>query len=887
MKRHSFLLFALVSLLVCISCTKESLPGDENANGASRLTATVAETRTALNGSKITWKVGDQIVVNGVTSNAITSGDIKNGARSADFTFPAVINPTFYAVYPASAYVADSYADGKAAIVIPSYQTMGSQGFDPSTAIMVATGASTNLHFSHAVAYLKISFDTAVSTVEISALGAEMISGSFETAFDGKLTPVTGQAAGSVVISAASAMTGPWVVAVPAQTYKGLVISAVKADGSVMMRKNTATLDAIGGTLYDLGTAGFTANRTSYFVSPTGSGNGTSWDDAASISKLLARIKSKNANNYNFYMKEGTYGSSQGFTAECAMSMSSANPTKFAIYGGYPSGASGHSLTGRDVLNHPTVIDAEKARRILVINGAGIDITLNGLTFKNSKDDSNTNGNAIVAQSAASVVIEDCTFEDNENNPIRMSVSSSWKRCRFINNGTYTAGVGTVNAATSFENCFFQGNTGSDAGVFKLGKTTLTLRGNVFKGNTQGTWDGNSCTTESFGGGAVYLLDTESVLDSEDDTFLENRGGVGGAISAGSESQAKASAVVTIKNGYFKNNRAGRDPTSATGPIGGGAVYLNGGTATLTDCYFGENYVTNNNASWSGGGGILAQGSAYVLVTGSTFYKNRVAGSASAIYCINCESDKPVRLRDCIFDGASTQNAGSRGGALRTYGDNSRIYANRCVFKSHVVKAGYGSVAMVTGGGMAFCNCTFFNNKVTEDAIASTIYVNSTGPLILANCTFWDNNVGNASQTKGNAQVYFGKSSNPTILINNLIVNRRASAATDYALSGTKPTNLTSTDNVVSALDANWTGTTGMYSCAYNTNFGLSWSASQNLVVSNGNLGGYTRPASVSYSPIQTYGSRFYSWVTLAGFNKDGKGVTRTGTIYPGAYQGN
>lgn len=890
MKKIYALLLSAAALPAAVSCDKEMLPADELLGRETILTATVDETesRTSLDGITVRWTAGDKINVNAVNSTALASGNITNNGKKAAFSINGEVSAPYHAIYPAAAYVADSYADGKATLKIPSYQTRSGNGFDGNAAIMLAKGDAATLPFSHAVSYLKMTFNTPVTSVEVSALGSEILSGQFETDFENALVPVKGQVSGSVSISASSPVAGPWIVAVPAQEYSGFVITAMKSDGKVMMVKAQKEIQAQPGVIYNLtgsSSAAFSANRNSYFVKPGGSGDGTSWDKAASFASLITKIKSVNANGWNFYLAGGTYNSSNGFSAEISMTQASA--TRFAIFGGYPADATGTSLGGRDVQGNPTVIDAEKARRILVLNGAGIDITLNGLTLKNaSSSASGTNGTAIVIANVTSALFEDCTLEDNDGRALRLTKPSVWRRCSFIRNCGSTAGVADVTNETTFENCYFEGNTGTNAGALTLGSYTLNLSGNVFKGNIQGDWNENTCTSTSYGGGAVYCSGANAVINSENDSFLENKGGVGGAVSVGHENTAKASASLHFTGTLFRKNRAGRAPDSPQYGIGGGALYLNGGTTTLEACTIRENYETSGNTTYAGGAGIMVTGSTALIANHCEFINNRAASSASAIYCFNGTTAAPVKLRDCIFDGKSSQNAGSRGGALRTYGDNSRIYADRCVFKSHIVKSGYGAVAMTSSGGMAFNNCTFYNNKtVNASHDYTTIYVNSTKLMVITNCSFWDNPVGDESPSKFNALINFGASPSPTILINNLIVNKRASSAEDYAITGNKPSNTTSSANVVSALGANWTSDAGMWSQPYNTDFGLSWSSSLNLITNDGELAGYSRPASVDYSPVLSKAKAFYEWVTESGFTVDARGYARTGSIYPGSYQ--
>ncbi len=885
--RIRYLLFAALAALYMVSCTKEMYP-EEGSGEKMIITALSDATKTSLDGTTVIWSVGDKIVMNGIESNELDAGSIIEG-KKARFVFESVIEPDFFAVYPASAYINNSFSNGRATISIPSYQTREGDGFDSRVAIMLAHSNEKVLQFSHSVSYIKLTFNKPVTSIEIAAVGAEMLSGEFETTFNNNLTPVAGKVTGSVCISSDTPVAGPWVIGVPAGEYSGLVISVTDADGNLMV-KNTKAIKTVAGTIYNLTSTnpvGFIGNREMYFVKTNGSGDGSSWDNAASFASMVTLINSTDVNGYNVYMAGGTYNSLNGFDSEITLTHSSA--TKFSIHGGYPADATGTSLGGRDIQNHPTVLDAEGSKRIFVLNGAGIDITLNGLKLINSNHASNFDGTTVVIAKATSALFEDCILEGNSYKVIRTTKPSAWKRCSFLNNHGASVGVADISSETTFENCVFEGNTGSRTGVFQVGAATLISKGNIYRNNVQGVWDGNTCTSTDFGGGAIYLNSGTASVVSEGDEFHENRGGVGGAIAIGFETAGKAStASLTITNAHFKNNRAGR--CAGTTGVGGGAIYLNGGTTVITDSQIRENYVTWSNDTYAGGAGILATGSSDLQVSACTFTNNRSASCASAIFCYNGGTGTPVKLRDCIFDGQGQQNAKSRGGALRTSGDNSRIYADRCVFKSHVVRSGYGSVAMTSGGGMAFNNCTFYNNRITDDTggLYSTIYANSTKLLVIVNCSFWDDPVRNDNPTKTNAVLYYGKDSNPAMLINNLIVNKRASAETDYAIAGVNLTNLTSANNVVSSLGTNFTSKGGFWSGAYNLDFGLGWDSASNMITADGNFGGYVLPASVDYSSVSTTAAAFYNWVGAEGFTVDGRNIVRSGAVvYPGAYQAN
>lgn len=179
MKKSILLAGLAVVTLAFVSCQKEleqledPAAAGENTELAGEpvffLTASVEEQKTTLDGVTVNWSVGDQIVVNGVTSLPLTAESI-NG-KAATFAFEAVLEAPYRAVYPASAYVADSDdpENDQATVIIPAEQNVTAGSFDPAAAIMIGEGDANGLTFSHAVAYIKLTFDQDVKSVRVMA----------------------------------------------------------------------------------------------------------------------------------------------------------------------------------------------------------------------------------------------------------------------------------------------------------------------------------------------------------------------------------------------------------------------------------------------------------------------------------------------------------------------------------------------------------------------------------------------------------------------------------------------------------------------------------------------------------------------------------------------
>ena len=216
--------------------------------------------KTTLNGTKITWSVGDKINVNGVESLALTAADIEEDASKAHFQFTAVpAGDSLLAVYPASTYA--SYQDTLVSINFPATQSYNpaSNGFDPTSAIMLGCGAGNACSFQHAAAYLKITCNQAVKSVRVMAncfpanSNKEMRAG---MAISGIRTvnldqPFLTDAVLEDIGSSTTADMGegvaagtPIVIALPPRNFKhGLNFMVITTDGKYQIFRSTSGID--------------------------------------------------------------------------------------------------------------------------------------------------------------------------------------------------------------------------------------------------------------------------------------------------------------------------------------------------------------------------------------------------------------------------------------------------------------------------------------------------------------------------------------------------------------------------------------------------------------------------------------------------------------------
>ena len=204
-KYFIYLAAASAALAVLLSCTREEdRPETDNVDtttqeqtipqgdGHFSLTLSAPVTKTefgAKEGSTYPkhWKVGDQICVNGVVSDALTAGDIDVTPTSATFHFGSDISAASYqVVYPAAAY---NSLTGK--VTIPATQAYVAGNFDPDSDIILGYGTDpAAITLANAVSYLKVKLtqgdygNFGVSSVALTCSGKKL-NGEFEIAGSG------------------------------------------------------------------------------------------------------------------------------------------------------------------------------------------------------------------------------------------------------------------------------------------------------------------------------------------------------------------------------------------------------------------------------------------------------------------------------------------------------------------------------------------------------------------------------------------------------------------------------------------------------------------------------------------------------------------------------
>ena len=260
MKKIYICLFAAIAAVGCLKDEPTQTPEINDGVNVLEVTAPSNLTKTTLvdNGDyySVNWTANDVISVNGQESSELTV-DAEN-AKKAVFTFAEKVSAPYCSVYPASAYMAESLAEGTATVVIPAEQTYAEDDFDPSAAIMIGySEVAGKLTFEHAVAYMQIKVTTAdeaaVKSVSISGNGKETMSGEFTATFADATVVNDSKVGSSVTVTSESGFASgeEVIIAIPARNYaSGVSITLTDVNGHSKLLKSTKEFNAAAGVVY-------------------------------------------------------------------------------------------------------------------------------------------------------------------------------------------------------------------------------------------------------------------------------------------------------------------------------------------------------------------------------------------------------------------------------------------------------------------------------------------------------------------------------------------------------------------------------------------------------------------------------------------------------------
>ena len=388
-----------------------------------------------------------------------------------------------------------------------------------------------------------------------------------------------------------------------------------------------------------------------------------------------------------------------------------------------------------------------------------------------------------------------------------------------VGSATQTLVLSVVGAAPSFSdgstysNTFYTGysNTCTIAAQGSPTPTYALASGSTLPATMSLSSSGSLTSTSALAAGTYqFVVTATNSLGSASQTITitaSKKNGLGNFGSGANITDGTGSSGVTLTDGTGSSGQGG-----TSGPQGGGAIEVAGGTLKVQGCVFQNNSATGGNDE---GGGAVYVGGGNPTFKDCTFYLNttnasggavNVAGSGTAPIFTNCQftdnstgtytgtginggavdvASGTAVFTQCTFNGNTTTGTGGAvevgGGTLTITNCNflagnssgssgSAIYTQADTVVENTTIT--GSSASVSGAGiyatgvLTILNSYFTNNQVPTGAGAA-IYI-TTGVATILNTTFY----GNTAGTSGGA--IYSAGSNLTI-VNDTITGNSAS----------------------------------------------------------------------------------------------------------------
>jgi len=291
------------------------------------------------------------------------------------------------------------------------------------------------------------------------------------------------------------------------------------------------------------------------------------------------------------------------------------------------------------------------------------------------------------------------------------------------------------------------------------------------------------------GGRALRLMDlTSCTLVADGMTFADGYDygvGINYTQPPGPGLSSSGNVARTITNCVFHNN-ANRG--------NGGALFLTGGTATLSGCTFTGNSAFGN---YTLGGGAAYLYGVTVVMSDCSFTSNTSYSAYAGVLVVD-QSMSMLTATNCTF---SDNHVGRLGTDIWLWGAgsagvmaiwNGGYALDSCTFLDNdaYMSAGVLYARNYSHGGMT--NCLFAGNRAgllpggTTDGNGGAIAVTDYGPLCaLVNCTFYGNDaVG--SDADGVFDNAFGGYGSHLYIANSIFANQAADAVTIAPIAGTE-----------------------------------------------------------------------------------------------------
>lgn len=590
--------------MLAAGCTTDATKDVVNNDNKVVIGLSLDETRTSLGendgtGYPVLWSAGDEVAVNGVTSEPLAAEYA--GKTAAQFVVTGV-TPPFDVIYPAGALMADGKTIG-----ISEIQEYVPGSFAEGSAVMVGHSDTPNGVIKNLYGFVKVPVikgdEKVIKSVTLHSNNLEAMSGTFAVDYvNAALEPIAGM--DFVKVTAADGIPfvedkAEVVIAVPAGTYaKGFTVKIVSTDGMAMTKPAyTAEGKTIApSTLLAMPEIEFRPNETL-----------TEITDAAQLQAFLNAASAGDYTNFKNENGEVVLGSDidlTGVTLTPATSFDGVfNGQGYALMNWKSDGTALFTETSAGAVVKNIMID-ESCSMVVSTENAGNKafIVANNLgTVSACANDApisftteNTGSEiyriaAIVGMSGSEseALVTNCV----NNGDMIIKIGSMGNRCYFAGVVANTSGVDGVKCMA---NCINNGDI------------TVEIDGadgwkNVYLGGVSGCNNNKGVVFECINNGKADFY-----LDKAYKGAYPNVGGITG-YSAAHINNCKNTGDVSIRTNTYK---AADAPQITRPAIGGIAGYVNG---DVTDC--------------SNHGHILLQGTADVKFSATTSYTSNGVGS--------------------------------------------------------------------------------------------------------------------------------------------------------------------------------------------------------------------------------------------------------------------
>lgn len=488
----------LASALAIVSCAKEisetPTEPDDSTPKYTTITLTAAHpvmtetgaaaqenegtaeisTKTTINETtgSVSWAAEDKLKLvcedgTDFITDALTEADIKEDGTA---TFKATNVPAGktlkWAVYPSD--IETSLTDGKFSVTVPQVQD---GTFEKASIEVGEIGENNSIALKNVCALLKFTVaNEGAAKVFIGGNGAPLngkvnISESIlETSYTASKDVPDYQP--NVEVSVGDPGTTYYAAILPTKTT-GLSMQIYSADNTLLAENiSSNVLDAPRKAIKNLGELRSTPFANKRFVTENGTGDGSSWENAWSFSKLLGNLRTTKLTEHIIIVSEGVLRTAVNTSSPEGL-ITLAAGTKFKVYGGYPAAAKGTDITGRDLnkcktdFAGRTCAEGESARLFNYTNGT-IETVFDGVgfteTYQNERNE-NFSGTCLLIGNVLKAYFVNCRIENNKKD------------------GSAVVRVGGTKASVTFERCTFSHNTVSGKGLIQVQKGgNLTVR---------------------------------------------------------------------------------------------------------------------------------------------------------------------------------------------------------------------------------------------------------------------------------------------------------------------------------------------------------------------------------------------------------------------------